>query len=420
MADIGDDGRVERLRPDKDHPVTRGFACNKGLLATEIHRDPARVDRPQRRHPDGTRADVEWDDALDDIAARLAAIVDEHGPSAVALYLGNPTAFNATAGPAAGLFLLQVGSDRLFTAGPQDCANKFAIGELLWGSSQIHLIPDLDRTDHLLLLGTNPRISKGSFLSVPDPVGRLAAIEARGGTVRFVDPRHGEPNVGETIQIKPDTDVYLLAAMLCEIDRTVGFDPDGASKVTDLDALRAFVARFPPEWVADVVGVDLTTIAAMAREFAEAPTASAHLSTGVNMGRHGALAYWLLQMLVLLTGNLDRPGGNVAAPRATAPTPASNAAGPAGFVDSPWGSYRTTAGGQPGALLGTMLRDPDSPIKALITVAGNPRSASGEATTWPRPSPTSTCWSRSTTTATPPANTPTTSCPSPTGSSERT
>ena len=377
VAEIGDDGRVERLRPDRDHPVTRGFACNKGLLATEIHRDPARVDRPQHRRTDGTRTDVSWDDALDDIAARLTAVVDEHGPSAVALYLGNPTAFNATAGPAAGLFLMQVGSDRLFTAGPQDCANKFAIGELLWGSSQVHLIPDLDRTDHLLLLGTNPRISKGSFLSVPDPVGRLAAIEARGGTVRFVDPRHGEPNVGETIQIKPDTDVYLLAAMLCEIDRTSGFDPDGASKVTDLDALRAFVARFPPEWVADVVGIDLTTIATMAREFAEAPAASAHLSTGVNMGRHGALAYWLLQMLVLLTGNLDRPGGNVPAARATAPTPASNAAGPAGFVDSPWGSYRATAGGQPGALLATMLRDPDSPIKALITVAGNPALSIG-------------------------------------------
>ena len=372
VADIGDDGRVERLRPDKDHPVTRGFACNKGLLATEIHRDPARVDRPQQRRPDGTRTDVSWDDALDDIAHRLAAIVDEHGPSAVALYLGNPTAFNATAGPAAGLFLMQVGSDRLFSAGPQDCANKFAIGELLWGSAQVHLIPDLDRTDHLLLLGTNPRISKGSFLSVPDPVGRLAAIEARGGTVRFVDPRHGEPNVGETTQIKPDTDVYLLAAMLCEIDRTIGFDPAGASKVTDLDALRAFVARFPPEWVADVVGVDLTTIATMAREFAEAPTASAHLSTGVNMGRHGALAYWLLQMLVLLTGNLDRPGGNIPAARATAPTPASNETGPDGFVDSPWGSYRTTTGGQPGALLATMLRDPTTPIRALISVAGNP------------------------------------------------
>ena len=372
VAEIDDDGAITRLRPDKDHPVTAGFACNKGLLAREIHHDPDRVDRPQHRRPDGTFADVSWDDALDDIAARLGAIIEEHGPSAVAMYLGNPTAFNATAGPAGGLFLLQLGSDRIFTAAAQDCANKFAIGELMWGSSQVHLIPDLARTDHILLLGTNPRVSKGSFLSVPDPVGRLAEIEARGGVVRFVDPRHVEPNVGETIQIKPDTDVYLLAAMLCEIDRHAGFDPDGAARVSDLAALRSFIGAFPPERVAPIVGIDATTITTMASEFAEAPSASAHLSTGVNMGRHGALAYWLLQMLVLLTGNLDRPGGNIPSTRGTQPAPRSHEPGPDGFQDTPWGRYRPTSGGQPGALLGSMLGDSEHPIRALISMAGNP------------------------------------------------
>jgi anaerobic selenocysteine-containing dehydrogenase len=367
-----DHGRVSRLRPDKEHPVTAGFACNKGLLATSIHDDPDRVDRPQRRDRQGHRTDVAWDDALDDIAARLQAVLDEHGPSAVALYLGNPTAFNATAGPAAGLFLLQLGSDRLFSAGPQDCANKFAVGELLWGSAQVHLIPDVARTDHLLLLGTNPRVSKSSFLSMPDPIGKLAEIEARGGVVRFVDPRHGEPNVGETFLVKPDTDVYLLAAMLHEIDRSVGFDPAGASRLTDLEAFRAFVGQFPPERVAPVVGLDPDTIAMLARDFAAAPTASAHLSTGVNMGRQGALAYWLLQVLVLVTGNLDRPGGNIPTARGTDPAPRSREVGAESFLDTPWGSYRPTTGGQPGALLGDMVRDPEHPIRALIVLAGNP------------------------------------------------
>jgi formate dehydrogenase len=372
VAELDDTGRLTRLRPDNDHPVTAGFACNKGLLAAEIHHDPARLDRPQSRQADGTFADTTWDDALDDIAARLRAIIAEHGPRSVAVYLGNPTAFNATAGPSSALFLLQLGSDRIFTAGSQDCSNKFAIGEMLWGSPQVHLVPDLDRTDHVLLLGTNPRVSKGSFLSIPDPVGRLAEVEARGGKVVFVDPRHCEPKVGETVRIKPDTDVYLLAAMLHEIDRASGFDPDGAERVRDLDALRAFLAHFPAERVAPVVGLDADTITTMAREFAEAPAASAHCSTGVNMGRQGALAYWLLQMLVLLTGNLDRPGGNVPATRATAPPPASNGTGADSFVDSPWGSYRLNAGGQPGALLGTMIREGDPPIRALITTAGNP------------------------------------------------
>ena len=372
VAELDDDGRIARLRPDRDHPVTAGFACNKGLLAREIHHDPDRVDRPQQRRPDGTRSEVGWDDALDAIAARLEAVIDDHGPSAVALYLGNPTAFNATAGPAAGLFLLQLGSDRLFSAGPQDCANKFAIGEMLWGSAQVHLIPDVDHTDHLLLFGTNPRISKSSFLSMPDPVGRLAAVEERGGVVRFVDPRHAEPNVGQTFQVRPDTDVYLLVAMLCEIDRTVGFDAEGAARLTDPDGLRHFVGRFTPETVAEVVGLDASTIRGLAHDFATAPTAAAHMSTGVNMGRQGALSYWLMQMLVLLTGNFDRRGGNVPTSRGTAPAPRSSDVGPAGFLDTPWGAYRPTAGGQPGALLGDMLRDPDDPIRALIVLAGNP------------------------------------------------
>ncbi len=372
VAELDDDGRLTRLRPDKDHPVTAGFACNKGLLAAEIHHDPARLDRPQSRQDDGSFAEESWDDALDDIATRLRAIIAEHGPRSVAMYLGNPTAFNATAGPSAGLFLLQLGSDRIFTAGSQDCSNKFAIGEMLWGSSQIHLVPDLDRTDHVLLLGTNPRVSKGSFLSIPDPVGRLAAVESRGGRVVFVDPRHCEPKVGETVQIKPDTDVYLLAAMLHEIDRTVGFDPEGAARVREIDSLRAFLNRFPAATVAPVVGLDADDIAAMAREFAAAPAASAHCSTGVNMGRQGALTYWLMQMLVLLTGNFDRAGGNIPVTRGTAPASRTSDIGAESFVDSQWGPYRRNTGGEPGALLASMIREGDPPIRALISTAGNP------------------------------------------------
>ncbi len=373
-----DDGAVVKVRPDADHPVTKGFACNKGLLATEIHQDPDRLDRPMRRAADGGWSAVSWDEALDDIATRLRAVVDEHGPEAVAIYLGNPTAFNATAGVAAGLFLRLLGSDRLFSAGTQDCANKFAVGELLWGSAQLHLIPDVDHTDHLLVLGSNPRISKGSFLSVPDPIGRFGAVEARGGTVRFVDPRRIEPKVGEVVQIRPDTDVYLLAAMLHEIDRTTGFDPDGAARVADPDALRTFLADYAPERVAPVVGIGADRIATLAHEFASAPSAAVHVSTGVNMGRQGALAYWLATMLSLLTGNLDRRGGNVPATRGTAANPSERGTDAASFLDSPWGTYRPVSSMHPGALLADMIRaDADvvagaTPIRALVVLAGNP------------------------------------------------
>jgi len=160
--------------------------------------------------------------------------------------------------------------------------------------------------------------------------------------------------------------------MLHEIDRTVGFDPDGAARVRDLDDLRGFLAQFPPERVAPVVGLPVEKVVAMAREFAGAPTASVHVSTGVNMGRQGALAYWLTTMLSLLTGNLDRPGGNVVATRATAPPPAPRGHDESSFVDTPFGRYRPSQGGHPGALLASMIRGGEPPIRALISLAGNP------------------------------------------------
>jgi len=369
VVDVADDGTIEKVRPDNEHPVTAGFACNKGLLCGEIHHDPHRLNQPQRRTADGF-VTTSWDEANREIAQRVTAIIAEHGPNAIAGYIGNPAAFNATAGPALALFIAMFGSTSLFTTGSQDCSNKFAIAEMLWGSSQIHLIADVDHTDHMLLFGTNPRISKGSFLAMPDPIGRLGAIEQRGGTVRFFDPRHIEPNVGEVFQLKPDTDVYLLAAMLHEIDVRRGFDTQGAARITDLETLRAFLANFSAETVAPVVGITADLIVQLALEFADAPTASVHMSTGVNMGRQGALAYWLMHLLSILTGNFDRVGGNVPSTRGTDPAPAAAGSELDSFIDSPWGTYRPTVSSHPCALLIDMIRD--GAVKALFVTAGNP------------------------------------------------
>jgi anaerobic selenocysteine-containing dehydrogenase len=364
-----DDQRIIKVRPDHDHPVTAGFACNKGLLCGEIHHDPHRLNQPQRRTADGF-VTASWEEANQDIADRVNAIIAEHGPNAIAGYIGNPAAFNATAGPALALFIAMFGSTSLFTTGSQDCSNKFAVAEMLWGSSQIHLIADVDHTDHMLLFGTNPRVSKGSFLAMPDPIARLGAIEERGGTVRFFDPRRIEPKVGEVIQLKPDTDVYLLAAMLHEIDLRRGFDESGVARITELEAVRDFLKNFSAETVAPVVGLEAEVIVQIALDFADAPTASVHMSTGVNMGRQGALAYWLMHLLSILTGNFDRVGGNIPSTRGTDPAPAAAGSGLDSFIDSPWGTYRPTVSSHPCALLIDMIRD--GAVKALFVTAGNP------------------------------------------------
>ena len=366
------DGAIEKVRADSGHPVSAGFACNKGLLSLEVHRDPDRLDVPVSRDGQGF-SELSWSDATTRIAERLGEVIDRHGPGAVALYLGNPNAFNPLAGPAAAMFLLSLGGDKIFSAATQDCSNKFTVSEILYGSTDLHPVADLATTDHLLLLGTNPRISKSSFISQPDPIRAVREVVERGGTVTFVNPLAIEADIGETVQVRPDTDAFLLAAMLHHIERTAGFDLDRyGDRVHNTAPLRRWLADYSPERVAPVAGVGATVIQRLAEDFAAARTAAVHASTGVNMGRNGALAYYLVQMLSLVTGNLDRPGGNVAAQRAVAPMGATLPPGPESFEDTPWGPVRRSKGSLPAALLPDWIRHEKEPIRALISVAGNP------------------------------------------------
>jgi anaerobic selenocysteine-containing dehydrogenase len=361
------------LSPDRAHPVTRGFACNKGIAGADVHRDPDRLDHPLRRSNRGFER-ASWDDALAGVATQLRGIVDRHGPSAVAYYMGNPTAFNALAGPAASAFFAQLGVRRAFSSGTQDCANKFAGSEAVFGSSTIHPIPDLDHTEFLLVLGANPRVSHGSFLSVADPMERLREAKRRGAKLYFVNPRRIEsvaPSTGEWLPIRPDTDVYLLAALLCEIDAAGGFDERLlAQRGKNVDAFRAFIRRFPAERVADVTAIPADTIRRLAREWSAAGAASVHMSTGVNMGRQGTLAYWLVQMLSFATGNLDRRGGNLLSVGFYKSAKAGRRDFASGFADSEFGPLRK--GALPGNLLADFITSAREPVRALFVVAGNP------------------------------------------------
>jgi anaerobic selenocysteine-containing dehydrogenase len=377
VAHTDEQGALVELRPDHDHPATQGFACSNGLLAADVHRDPARLRRPQRRDGD-TFVDVSWEHATEEIAARLRAIVDEDGPRSVGLYLGNPNAFNAMVPVGAFQFIRTLGSDRVFSSASQDCSNKYATAELLYGVAQANPIPDLERTELLLVIGANPRVSKTSFLSVADPIKALRGVRDRGGRVVFVNPLRIEPGIGETLQLRPDSDPYLLAAMLHEIDRTVGFELGALdADVVGIDDVREFVRPYSPAAVAPIVGIAADEIAAIARDFAAADGASVHCSTGLNMGRQGSLAYWLAQMLVLLTGNLDRAGGNFFAARGfpIAPTPVDRTE--ASFVQTKWGPYRPAVGMMPGALLADLIEDDEEPLRALVVVAGNPALSIG-------------------------------------------
>ena len=172
IAEVADN-TIQELKPDSEHPVSKGFACHKGLAFMEIHKDPDRLNQPQIRDEQAELQTVSWPEAITKISHKIRQLKLTHGPSSLASYIGNPLAQNSTAGPAISSFLINNGIRKNFSSGTQDCANKFAASEAVYGSSTIHPIPDLAHTEFLLILGSNPRISHMSFISIADPMKAL-------------------------------------------------------------------------------------------------------------------------------------------------------------------------------------------------------------------------------------------------------
>ncbi len=378
-----DGERLTKVAPDADHPISRGWACNKGIATFDIHHDPDRLNHPMKRIAPGRFEPIGWDQALAEISEKLRAIHAARGHWATAMYVGNPTAFNALIGVGLTPFVAGLGTRQVYTSGTQDCSNKFAGSESVFGSSTIHPIPDFDHTNYLLVLGSNPGVSHMSFVSIADPINVLRDMERRGAQVVFVNPRRIESvksGVGSLVMIRPDTDVYFLASLLHAIDRQGGFDADVlATHGRHVDELRRVLARYPAERTAAVTGIAVETVERIATAWRTADGASVTMSTGVNMGRQGTLAYWLVHMLSFCTGNLDRRGGNIesvgyypSAPRAGASDPTQS------WFESRFGRLRHVRGSLPGNLLADDLLTPgpEQP-RALFVVAGNPMLSVG-------------------------------------------
>jgi anaerobic selenocysteine-containing dehydrogenase len=370
-----DQGEIVSLKPDKEHPVSKGFACHKGIATLEIHQDKDRLNHPARRTESGALEQINWQQATTEIAERLKSLKEQYGAESIASYAGNPLAFNSLAGPAIGSFLLNNEIRRNFSSGTQDCANKFAASEAMFGSSTIHPIPDIENTDFMLIFGANPRVSHMSFISIADPMQALRDAKNRGADIRFVDPRKNESikGIGSHLPIKPDTDVYLMAAILHQLFKDGAVDEIELGQYADnITELKEFVVTYSPEVVAGVTGISQADIIALARDIATASSACFYMSTGVNMGRQGSLAYWLLFMLSLVTGNLDKPGGNVYSKGFYPAAKAGRTNGEPQYDETPHGEIRRIRGSLPGNLLADMILAEDNPIRGLVVISGNP------------------------------------------------
>jgi formate dehydrogenase len=368
-----EDGRVTKLRPDPDHPLSAGYACPKGIAMTDVQNDPDRVLHPLRKTGGGAFERVSWDEALSDIGNRLKGVPRE----SIGWYLGNPGAFSYSHTLWVKGFLDALGSRHYYGAGSQDVNNRFAASALLYGSPLVVPIPDLQRTRFLLMLGANPMVSHGSVLTAPRVRDQLHAITARGGRVLVVDPRRTETaRQFEHVPITPDQDALLLLSLLHVIFEEGLADRHFLAGWTrDAGRLEQLAAPHPPEETATRTGVPAETVRALARDFAAADAAAAYGRTGSCLGRHGTVVAFLIDALNAVTGNLDRPGGAVFGRPSIALDDVGRRIGldTYGKSRSRIGDFPDVLGNMPASLIPQEIETPgERQLRALFVSAGNP------------------------------------------------
>lgn len=373
-----EDGRLTKLRPDRDHPLSRGYACPKGIAMTDVQNDPDRVLHPLKRSGrPGEFERVGWEEAMSDISVRLRSVLRDRGPAALGWYMGNPAAFSYAHTLWVKGFLDAVGTPHYYTAGSQDVNNRFAASALLYGSPLVVPIPDLNRTRFLLMVGANPLVSHGSVLTAPRVREQLHAVVERGGRVVVVDPRRTETaRMFEHLPIRPDADAWLLLSVLNVVFEEDLADPGFIDRWTSgATGLRERAAPHTPEATAPFTGIEPERVREVARAFATAQGAAAYGRTGSCLGRFGTLVAFLLDALNAVTGNLDRPGGAVFG---NPPLPLDDIGERAGLATygktrSRFGGFPDVLGNLPAALLPREITTPgERQIRALFVSAGNP------------------------------------------------
>jgi anaerobic selenocysteine-containing dehydrogenase len=302
---------VLSIRGDKDDPFSRGYLCPKATALQDIHEDPDRLRAPVRRTSSGWQR-VSWKEALDEAAEGLLRVQKSGGQDAVAVYLGNPTVHNLGTLLLGVPFVKALGTHNRYSATSVDQLPHHFAALLMFGHQLLLPIPDVDRTSFFLVLGANPAVSNGSLMSAPGMPLRLKALKARGGRLVVVDPRRTETAqlADSHLFIRPGTDALLLLALLhtlfkerrIHLGRLTPF-------VEGLDVVERLVQEFSPAVAEGPTGVPANAILNLARDFADAPSAVAYGRVGLSTQEFGGLAQWLLNVLNIVTGNLDRAGG---------------------------------------------------------------------------------------------------------------
>ncbi|MFT3711696.1 MAG: molybdopterin-dependent oxidoreductase [Archangium sp.] len=371
--------RVTSIRGDEDDPFSRGHICPKATALQTLYEDPDRLRTPMRRV--GSRWEpMEWEAALDFAAEGLHAVQQKHGRNALGLYLGNPTVHNTGALLSVSLFARALRTKHRYSATSVDQLPHMLAAYWMFGHQLLLPVPDVDRTHYFLMLGANPIASNGSLMTAPGIRKRLDELKARGGKLVVVDPRRTETaeRASEHVFLRPGTDAQFLLGVLHEVFAQGRVRLGRLAEFTDgVKEVEAVARNFPPERVAAVTGVSADTIRRIALEFATAKSAVCYGRMGTSTQEFGTLTSWLINVLNVITGNFDSPGGAMFPSPAfdprTLPKALSGGRGSHGRWKSRVRGLPESGGELPVATLGEDILTPgEGAVKAMVVLAGNP------------------------------------------------
>jgi len=369
-------GEILSIRGDRRDPLSRGHFCPKALVLKDIHNDPDRLRQPLKREGDRWKT-IDWNEALDTTVNRLAEIRTRYGQDAVGVYLGNPSVHNYGMLTHGGHFLGLLKTRNRYSATSLDQLPHHLVCYWLYGHQMLIPIADIDHTDYFLILGANPIVSNGSLMTVPDVRKRLRALQRRGGKLVVIDPRRSETArlADEHHFIRPGTDAaFLLALLNTLLQDHLGNCGGLMERMDGLETVKDWVRPFTAEQAAVATGIDAVTIRRLAREIATTEKAAVYGRMGVSVQRFGTLCQWAIQMINLVSGHLDKPGGVLFT------KPAFDTIGGASSRPGHFDSWRSRVSGLPefgGELPAVVLPEEilssgSGQIKALFTGAANP------------------------------------------------
>ncbi|MCP5129140.1 MAG: molybdopterin-dependent oxidoreductase [Pseudomonadales bacterium] len=313
-----DGEQVVSIKGDKQDPLSRGHICPKAVALKDIHEDPDRLRQPLKKviaaNGEPRWEEIGWEEALDTTARRLVEITRRDGINALGIYLGNPTVHNYGMMTHQGNLFRHLRTNNRFSATSVDQLPHHLASLWLFGHKSLFPIPDIDRTDYFLMLGANPIASNGSIWTVPDIKKRIKALKSRGGKLVVIDPRRTETAqlASDHLFISPGTDALFLLAILNTIFVEDLARPRHLAAFTSgLEEVALDIAHFTPELAEPHTGIAAADMRRIARELAQAENAICYGRMGVSTQAYGALNQWLIQLINIVTGNLDRPGGSL-------------------------------------------------------------------------------------------------------------